>query len=178
SGPGGYITGFDRFDVTQIQVTAIQFFDQVLGASRMSVAAEAGVVMTDGIEDMAAQGYYYGRNPLFGLTLPGFDIEGGGEGGFVTDTAWGYRIKAGLEYADVFAGIALKPALTWSHDVSGYAPEPGGQFHEGQKSVAFSLEASYLQNYTATIAYKTFSGDDYSTLKDKDFLSLSFGMSY
>ncbi len=178
SEPGEIITGFDTFDVTQIQVTAIQFFDQVLGASRMSVAAEAGVVMTDGIEDMASQGYYYGRNPLFGLTLPGFDIEGGGEGGFVTDTAWGYRIKAALDYPDVFAGVALKPIFTWTHDVSGYAPEPGAQFREGQKSISFALEASYLQKYTATIAYKTFSGDDYSTLKDKDFVSLSFGMSY
>ncbi len=177
-GPGGYITGFDRFDVTQIQVTAIQFFDQVLGASRLSMAAEAGVVLTDGIEDMADEGFYYGRNPVFGTTLPFLDVDGAGHGGFVTDTAWGYRIKGALDYPDVFAGVALKPILTWSHDVSGYAPEPGGQFHEGQKSISLALEASYQQKYTATIAYKTFSGDDYSVLSDKDFISISFGMSY
>ncbi len=177
-GPGEVLTGYDHFDVTQIQVTAIQFFDQVLGASRMSFVAEAGIVLTDDVQDMAEEGFYYGRNPLFGLTLPGVDIDGGGFGGFVTDTAWGYRMKAVLDYPDVIAGIALKPSLSWSHDVRGYAPEPGGQFNEGQKSIGFSLEASYLQKYTATIAYKAFSGGDYSILTDKDFVSLSFGMSY
>jgi len=178
SQPGELISGFNLFDVTQIQVTAIQFFDQVLGASRMSFAAEAGIVLTDGIEDMADEGYYYGRNPLFGLTLPFADLEGGGHGGFVTDSAWGYRMKAALEYPDVFAGVALKPTLSWSHDVSGYAPQPGGQFNEGQKSIGLSLEASYQQKYTATIAYKAFTGGDYSVLTDKDFVSISFGMSY
>jgi len=177
-GSGEIITGYDTFDVTQIQVTALQFFDQVLGAQRLTVVAEAGMVLTDGIEDMAAQGFYYGRNPLFGLTLPGFDIDGGGEDGFVTDSAWGYRMKAVFEYPDVIAGIALKPSLSWSHDVSGYAPEPGSQFNEGQKALGFSLEASYQQKYTATISYKSFSGGDYSILSDKDFVSLSFGMSY
>jgi len=177
-GPGEIITGYDTFDVTQIQITALQFFDQVLGASRLTFVAEAGVVLTDGVEDMAAKGFYYGRNPLFGLTLPGMDIEGGGEDGFVTDSAWGYRMKMALDYPDVFAGIALKPVLSWSHDVSGYAPQPGGQFNEGQKAFGISLEASYQQKYTATISYKAFSGGDYSILKDKDFVSLSFGMSY
>jgi len=177
-GSGEVLTGYDLFDVTQLQVTAIQFYDQILGASRMSIVAEAGMVLTDNIEDMAAEGYYYGRNPLFGLTLPGLDLEGGGEDGFVTDSAWGYRMKVVLEYPDLIAGIALKPSLSWSHDVSGYAPEPGAQFNEGQKSIGFSLEASYQQKYTATIAYKAFSGGDYSILTDKDFVSLSFGMSY
>jgi len=176
--PGEILNGYDTFDVTQVQMTAIQFFDQVLGASRMSFVAEVGAVFTDGVEDMAAQGFYYGRNPLFGLTLPGYDADGSGFGGFVTDSAWGYRMKAVLEYSDVFAGVALKPTFSWSHDVSGYAPEPGAQFNEGQKSFAVSLEASYQQKYTATIAYKAFSGGDYSILTDKDFVSLSFGMSY
>lgn len=176
--PGAYATGFDTFDVTQIQFTALQFFDQVMGAQRLTIVAEAGMVMTDGIEDMAAQGYYYGRNPVFGLTLPGADIDGAGFDGFVTDEAWGYRMAMVLEYPNVVAGIALKPTLSWSHDVSGYAPEPGSQFNEGQKALGFSLEASYQQKYTATISYKSFTGGDYSVLTDKDFVSLSFGISY
>ena len=39
---GVMASGFDRLPVTQAQVTFIRFFDQVLGASRLSFAAEFG----------------------------------------------------------------------------------------------------------------------------------------
>jgi len=172
AGSGATVRGWDTFDVTQVQLTGIQFFEQVLGASRLSLIGEVGATFTDGVEDMGKQGYFYGRNPVFGLDPTGQS------GGYVTDSAWGYRLLASLQYADVFAGVALKPTFTWFHDVSGYGAEPGAQFQEGRKTLGFSLEASYLQNYTATLGFKSFSGGDYNTLEDKDFISLSFGISY
>ena len=177
--PGGVVKGYDTFDVTQFQVTGIQFYEQVLGASRLTLIGEVGMVMTKDIEDKAAEGYTYGRNPIFGLTLPGFGVDqGAGDEGFVTDSAWGYRARAVLEYPNVFAGVALKPTIDWAHDVDGYSPEPGQQFHEGKKSFGLSLEALYQQQYSATVAYKSFSGDNYSLLNDKDFISVSFGVSF
>jgi hypothetical protein len=179
AGPGGAIQGLDEFDVTQVQVTALQFFDQVLGASRLTFIAEAGMVMTDGIEDAATEnGIYYGRNTLFGLTLPFADLDGGGFEGHVTDTAWGYRMRVQLNYPNAIGGIALNPTFSWNHDVSGWSPEPGQQFNEGQKSFGVSLEAVYQNNYSMTISYRQFDGGDYSVLSDKDFVSLSFGMTY
>ena len=172
AGSGATVRGWDTFDLTQVQLTGIQFFEQVLGASRLSLIGEVGATFTDGVEDMGKQGYFYGRNPVFGLDPTGES------GGFVTDSAWGYRLLATLDYADVYAGIALKPTFTWFHDVSGYGAEPGAQFQEGRKTLGLSLEASYLQKYTATLGFKSFSGGDYNTLKDKDFISLSFGISY
>lgn len=198
-GSGATVRGWDTFDVTQLQVTALQFYDRVLGASRLTIIAEAGMVMTNGIEDKGKeQGYYYGRNPVFGLNIPslesyltnkGLDAAvaagtaaaintGAGNDGFVTDVAWGYRARAVLEYSDVFAGVSLRPTIDWKHDVSGYSPEPGQQFAEGTKSFGLSLEASYQQQYTATVSVKSFSGGDYNVLTDKDFVSLSFGFSY
>jgi len=179
AGPGGYIRGWDEFDVTQVQMTALSFFDQVLGAARLTFITEAGLVMTDGIETAAnTRGIYYGRNTLFGLTLPFADLDGGGQEGHVTGTAWGYRMRAQLDYPNAIGGVALKPTISWNHDVHGYSPEPGQQFNEGQKSFGLSLEAVYQNNYSVSVSYRQFTGGDYSVLSDKDFVSVSFGLTY
>lgn len=187
--PGELSRGWDEFDVTQIQLTALQFFDRVLGASRLTVIGEAGVILTDDIEESNQN---YGRNSVFGLG--DFDVGNGinctnlvaagalsgdcRDDGYVTDTAWGYRIRAALEYPNLIGGISLTPTIDWQHDVSGYSPDPGQQFNEGAKSFGVALEALYQQTYTASLSFRTFNGGDYNILSDKDFISLSFGISY
>ncbi len=165
---GGSVQGYDLFDVTQIQVTALQFIDRVLGASRLTLIGEVGVILVDGVEDSE---FVYGRDTVFGLGVAS-------DGGYVTDSSWGYRTKAILDYSDVFAGVSLKPSLSFGHDVEGYSPAPGQQFNEGRQSLGFSVEATYQQAYSATLAYQIFDGGDYSTSDDKDFVSLSLGVSY
>jgi hypothetical protein len=187
--PGEQVRGWDEFDVTQLQITALQFFDRVLGASRLTLIAEAGVIMTDGIEDADQN---YGRNAVFGVG--DFDIGNGinctnlvaagavagdcRDDGYVTDTAWGYRVRAALVYPNVFAGVSLSPTFDWQHDVSGYSPDPGQQFNEGAKSFGVALEAAYQQAYTASLSFRSFNGGDYNILRDKDFVAVSFGISY
>lgn len=168
AGPGGYVTGWDAFDVTQVQITALQFIEQTLGASRITLIGEVGATMADGIED---SDFVYGRNPVFGLGQKGDD-------GYATDMSWGYRARAVFNYSNVFAGVSLKPTIAWSHDVEGYAPGPGGQFNEGSQSLGLSVEASYQQTYTATLGYKMFDGGDYNSASDKDFVSLSLAVTY
>jgi len=194
-GYGEMAKGYDEFDVTQMQITAIQFFEQTLGASRITFIAEAGLILTDGVEDEPSDGstkQLYGRNSVFGVG--DFDVGGGincsnlvsagvigsdcSTEGFVTDSAWGYRMRAVFDYADVFAGVSLKPTISWAHDVSGNSPAPGQQFHEGRKTIGLSLEASYQQRYSATIGYVNYSDGSHNILEDKDFVSLSFGISY
>jgi hypothetical protein len=189
AGLGEEVNGYDEFDVTQIQVTALHFFERVLGASRLTVIGEAGIILTDGVED---SDQLYGRNTVFGLG--NFDAGGvfncanltaagalGGdcaEDGFVTDSAWGYRVRGVLEYPNVIAGISIKPTIDWQHDVSGYSPDPAQQFHEGSKSFGLSLEALYQQKYSVTIGYRAFDGGSHNVLEDKDFASLNFAMTY
>jgi len=168
-GAGDAIAVSDTFDVTQLQVTAIQFFDQVLGAQKITFIGEVGVTLTDGVEDMAEQGYQYGRDTLYGK--PTWTDA---DDGFYTDTAWGYRTRVEFDYPDVFAGIALKPVLSWYHDVDGTSD----QFNEGSTVAAVSVEAVYLQQYSVTVSYSNFGGGDYNPIKDKDFLAVSFALSY
>nr|WP_136250975.1 DUF1302 domain-containing protein [Ningiella ruwaisensis] len=188
-GFGEEVQGWDEFDVTQMQITTLNFFERVLGASRLTLIGEAGIILTDGIAD---SNQLYGRNAVFGVG--DFDagngincenlVAAGAIGsdcrsdGYVTESAWGYRLRASLDYSNVFAGISLKPTIDWQHDVNGYSPEPGQQFHEGRKSFGVSLEALYQQKYSVTLGYRAFSGGSHNILEDKDFLSLSLAMSY
>jgi hypothetical protein len=232
-GPGAAASGYDVLPVTQAQVTFIRFFDQVLGASRLSFAAEIGA---NWVGDLPAQSVQrYGRNPTYGMGYfrpipltqlfgippeivpPALQPELAGNlacdqpffpsqdfldflsvlvgeptvvapivpntnpancttDGYVTDSSWGYRIRAGLTYNDVFAGINLTPSLAWSHDVDGYSPN--SNFTEGAKALTVSLGAEYLNRYTGSLAYTTFSGGDYNTVEDRDFLSLSVSVSF
>ncbi len=165
---GGVIAGYDLLDVTQVQVTALHFVEQVLGASRMTIIAEVGMTLVDGAEDSAQ---LYGRDTVFGL-------GSASDGGFVTDSAWGYRTLMALDYSDVFAGVNLKPTMTFSHDVDGYSPAPAQQFTQGRQSLAVAVEATYQHTYSASLAYKMFDGGDYNASADKDFVSLSLGISY
>ena len=207
-GWGAAAHGYDLLPVTQAQVTFIRFFDQVLGASRLSFAAEFGANWVDDLPEQSVQ--RYGRSPTFGMgqfayALPvpgefmtcegysGYYLPDGTEiippigaansnsrncthDGYVTDSSWGYRIRAGLTYNDVFAGINLTPAFAWSHDVDGYSPN--SNFNEGSKALTLSLAAEYLNKYTGSLAYTEFSGGDYNTVEDRDFLSLSFSVSF
>jgi hypothetical protein len=204
AGPGTAAAGYDRLPLTQVQVTLVRFFDQVLGASRLSLVGEVGADFVGDLPEQSVQ--RYGRSPNFGMgyfepiPLPSPPLPPGqfitceaGNAlvgvappntnasnctteGYVTDSSWGYRLRATLTYNDVFAGINLTPTIAWSHDVDGYAPAPN--FEEGNKAFTFSLAAEYLNRFTGSIAYTSYSGGDYNMLSDRDFLSLSVAVSF
>ena len=204
AGPGGAASGYDLLPVTQAQITFIRFIDQVLGASRLSIAAEFGANWVGSLPEQSEQ--RYGRSPTYGMGFfapiplpspplppvefitcaagnanagvapPNSNSDNCTNEGYVTDSSWGYRIRAGLAYNDAFAGINLTPSLAWSHDVDGYSPN--SNFNEGAKALTVSLAGEYLNRYTGSLAYTTFSGGDYNTVEDRDFLSLSMSVSF
>ena len=162
-------TGYKRKEITQVQTTLTHFFDQVLGAERLTLVGEVGLARVGGLEN--PRELRYGRDSEYGTY--GF---GGDTHGFVTRTSWGYRTRAVLDYANVIAGINLKPNVAWSHDVDGYGPN--GLFNEGAKALSIGLDADYQNTYTASISYTDFFGGKYNTLVDRDFLAVSFGMNF
>eukprot|EP01137_Pigoraptor_chileana_P022962 Opistho-2@88516 len=70
-----------------------------------------------------------------------------------------------LDYNNVFAGVNLKPNVSWSQDVSGYGPN--GLFNEGAKAISVGVDADYRNTYTASLSYTDFFGGDYNTLTDR-----------
>nr|WP_319527322.1 DUF1302 domain-containing protein [Pseudomonas laurentiana] len=201
--PGEDQHGYRRKEVTQFQTTLTHFFDQVMGASRLTVVGELGVTHVGGLEDSSK--LRYGRDPVYGpgplpatgglntcsAILNTGTINGAGPGastanlsrnceddGFTTSTSWGYRARAIWDYNDVFAGVNLKPNIAWSHDVSGYSPGPGGNFEEGRKAVSLGLDAEYQNTYTTSLSYTNFFDGKYTTVDDRDFIALSFGVNF
>lgn len=190
AGPKGIVNGYDEVEFTQLQFSFINFFDQVLGAQRLSFAAEIGA---NWIGDLADErDMRYGRSSTFGIG--DFDNrESGGvtcatstianaqprnctDDGYVTDFSWGYRIRASLDYSDAFWGINLTPNVAWSHDVQGYSPPPN--FEEGNKALSVGLTADYLSTYKADLSYTSFFGGDYNVVNDRDFIALSFSAAF
>ena len=200
--PGSDLHGYRRKEITQFQTTLTHFFDQVMGASRLTLVGEVGVTHVGGLE--STSDVRYGRDPVYGpgelpatggqntcQALNSSTIAGAGPGtptnnlnrncnddGFTTATSWGYRGRAIWEYNDVFAGVNLKPNVAWSHDVDGYSPGPGGNFEEGRKAVSLGVDAEYQNTYTASLAYTNFFDGKYTTVDDRDFVALSFGVNF
>ncbi|WP_434709547.1 DUF1302 domain-containing protein [Pseudomonas sp. R1-1] len=201
--PGQDLHGYERKEITQLQTTFTHFFDQVMGASRLTLVGEVGATYVGGLESRSEK--RYGRDPVYGPgelpatgtantcanILNASTINGAGPGspqnnrsrncdndGFTTSMSWGYRGRAIWEYNDVFAGVNLKPNVAWSHDVSGYSPGPGGNFEEGRKAVSLGVDAEYQNTYTASLAYTNFFDGKYTTVDDRDFVALSFGVNF
>ena len=176
--------GYQRKELTQAQVTATHFFDRVMGADRLTLIGEVGVTHVSG---MGGDGLRYGRSTTFGLgklddnsictaVLNAKTPQYCTDDGFTTSTSWGYRARAIWEYSNLIQGVELKPSVAWSHDVHGYAPEPG--FNEGSKAISLGLDAVYLNTYTASLSYTDYFGGDYNANTDRDYVALSFGVSF
>ncbi len=198
-GAGGLVNGYDNVRYTQAQATFIKFFEQIWGAERLSFAAEVGGVWVGGMD----KDTNYGRSPAYGSNdfepfesarfgvpvtcdthpalqplgvVPNSNGEYCENNGFTDDFSWGYRVRASLDYSDVFAGINLTPNLAWSHDVSGTSPAPN--FIDKRKAISLGVSADYLNIYQADISYTNFFGADYNEQQDRDFISLSFSVAF
>lgn len=177
-------SGYDRFKVSQAQMTLIKFFDQVMGASRLTFVGEVGATYIHDLPDYDEA--RYGRSGTYSIGV----LPGGGcqelnintnycnNEGFTTDFSWGYRARFVWDYPNVFAGVNLSPQLAFSHDVLGYAPSPGGNFNEGSKAVGLSLTGVYQNRYSATVGYTNYFGGDYNELVDRDNVSASVSVSF
>jgi len=166
--------GYNRKEITQLQTTFTHFFDQVLGADRVTVVGELGYAHVGGLENTSD--VRYGRDANFGTTTDALALAANGRHGFVTANSWGYRLRALAEYSNVFAGVNLTPNVSFSHDVDGYGPN--GLFNEGSKAVSVGVDANYQNTYTASLSYTDFFGGDFNMLTDRDFLALSVGVNF
>nr|WP_298116266.1 DUF1302 domain-containing protein [uncultured Pseudomonas sp.] len=182
---GEEIQGYVRKHVTQAQISAVQFFDRVLGASRLTLVGEVGYNHVSGIDNDLGE-LRFGRDPVYGIgdfaalgplscaALNSANPDECNDDGFFTSNSWGYRVRASADYSNVFAGINLTPSVAWSHDVDGYGPN----FNEGSKAISVGLNADYQNTYNASLSYTDFFGGDYNTTIDRDFVALSFGVNF
>jgi len=188
---GNEFDGFDRFDVYQAQMTFIKFFDQILGASRLSFVSEIGATYIPDLPSLSEA--RYGRSGAYGIgTVP--DGSGGDRcltdasganlnsdyctnDGYVDEVSYGIRARASLDYSNALLGANLKPQLSIGLD-EGTAPEPGGAFVDGRIKTDIALNFDYLNAYSGGIAYTMYEGSKYDQLKDRDNVSLNLKVTF
>ena len=191
---GDVVEGYDRIGKTQMQVNGIQFFNNVLGAETLSVAAEAAMQRAS-VPDFH-DNVRYGRSFVFGIANaasygPVASAVAGGcpilntpnqpgceNDGFVTRTAWGYRMRGQLSYANAMnTGITVKPALFWGQDVNGVSAD--GQFNAGRGTLGATLGFEYRKAYNFEIGYVGYrNAAKWDPLRDRDYYSASVSASF
>lgn len=205
---GKEIDGYDRYKVSQLQVSTIKLFDNLLAANQLSIMAELGAVYIHGFPENAIA--RYGRADSLGqgdfnglasnvypdinpLNPSSYSCTGAnateavnlnpsycGSDGYTTQFSWGYILAMALDYQGVLPSINVRPELYFSHDVKGFGPNPMNLFVEGRKSLGLTLNADYdFNRYQAALGYvRYFGGGRHNPLNDRDHLSFSLGMAF
>ena len=181
--PGELLVGYDRKSKTQLQVSTLKAFPNVMGADTLSFLAEIGFQHWGGIGDPATSVRYgrggpYGPGPLApGVCPTQANPDYCENEGYATPNVWGYRMFFELSYPNVFAGVNLKPRLFVSHDVHGYSAD--GVFSQGRWSLAPGIRAEYNNKTYLDFSYNRFNHNaKYDFLHDRDFYSLVVGINF
>jgi hypothetical protein len=187
-GVGQTIRGWGLHDTWQGQFTATQTFANILRASQLVLLFEGAVDYIPGLEDKftggpAGQGLRYdgpGTSVSGNPALAGFqfgEVEPAGR--FADRTSWGYVAAGRLEYDGVIGAWNLLPHFSWSHDVHGTSPGPGGNFVEGRHALTVGVGGNLRAKWELDVSYTQFGGAGrYNLLNDRDFVAASAKYSF
>jgi hypothetical protein len=179
--PGSVYDGYDRLAVSQLSLGFIKTISQVLGADSLGLTGEAAMKY---VHDLPSQDERrYNKSDVYGSDLASGSAAGCAGGvapqyrkyactkdGFTTDFAWGYRLRAQLNYQGLFAGINVSPYVAFGQDVQGWSYD--GNLVEGRLLGSVGVKADYLQNYSADLSWSG-SGNTPFDQTDRDFIALS-----
>jgi len=177
---GSLYHGFDRRRMLQLQIAAARPFKNVLAADSVTLAGEIGVRHFPGLPDVSERRYgrstAFGGGPVNGACQTGATDVMCSDDGYVTGTAWGYRLRASARYPGLLAGADFIPTIAFGQDVKGWSHD--GTFNEGRKTVSLSMRGEYQKRYFADLTYVAIHGGDYDELRDRDYVSLAVGYSF
>ena len=182
------VRGWSQQHAWQAQFTATKTFANLLGASQMVVVFEGAVDYFPDLEDKFSGGPA-GRGLRY--NGPGTSVSGNPELAsrhfgeveparrFPDSTSWGYRLAGRLEYPNLIGPWNIVPRFSWTHDVKGTTPGPGGNFVEGRNGLTLGVAANLRGTYELDVAYTKFGGAGrWNDLNDRDFASASIKVSF
>jgi hypothetical protein len=146
------ITGYRRFNATQTQMTATKAFSRLLGADQVVLVGRG---MEHGArparpERAAARGsghLHVGQRDLHHRRVqPATEPPSA----FPTSNAWGYVVAGRFEYNNAIGAVNMTPRFSFSQDVSGISPGPGGNFIEGRKGLTLGVGFSTASSGSST----------------------------
>ena len=206
-GLGQTVQGYELKNEWHFDMSATQIWANVLKASQAVLTVEVGADYVPSLENKymgGPQGFgvrfdgsagtnlsgnpNLGGYPEFpavnGQCVAGISpnpsgqcVEPGSE--FVTAFAWGYVLSGHLEYDNVIGAWNLLPHLTWSQDVNGISPGPGGAFVSGRYASTVGITAQVRQRWEFDVSYTHYGGaGQWNLLGDRDFVAASVKVSF
>jgi hypothetical protein len=165
--------GYDRFRVIQAQTGVLKEFGAMLGTAKSYIGAEVGIKHVVRLPDSTLRPY--SRPELDDVCAT--EAECATQDGFVTPNAWGYRVRAGVEFANIGGtGISLRPSIAFAQDVKGWSYDYA--FVQGRKTVRLTLDGEFGRYLFANLTYSASRGGLFNTRKDMDFLLASVGIKF
>jgi hypothetical protein len=183
--PGQLVRGFERLQTSQLTLTAARVIGpNPLGAAQILFAVEAAALQVHdlpGRDRLTLEGAGDRTHPS-----PGADGSGSPDGqpdtrrinptqmtgGFGDALSYGYRVLARLTYSDLPGRMTLNPTFVFLHDLEGISPAPVINFIEGRRILLASLQADFLEDWSAGLTYQVFTGGGTRhRLRDRDNVS-------
>jgi hypothetical protein len=182
------VQGWSQKHTWQTQFTATQTFTNILRAAQMVLVFEGAVDYIPGLEDKL-DGGPTGRGLRY--NGPGTSVSGNAElasrhfgeiepaDRFPDSTSWGYRLAGRLEYPNLIGAWNILPRFSWSHDVTGTSPGPGGNFVEGRHGLTLGVSGNLRGTYELDVSWTQFGGAGrWNDLNDRDFVAASVKVSF
>lgn len=197
----GYFSGWDRTKKKQIQFNALNSMSRQItdfvGADSGLFVAEVAAQKLD-IKNSNGSNIRYGRAFIFGngahVSFGNTDATNCGgalaaqaanpnptgckNDGYVTDFSWGYRLRASLDFNNVFGSSwQATPSVFFLHDVKGISSD--SQFNEGRKTVSLGLRMSLNKVHNLDLNFTTYSdGAKYDAFRDRDNYSVAYSYTF
>jgi hypothetical protein len=97
--------------------------------------------------------------------------------GFVTDVAWGYRLRFSADYNNVMdSGVTVTPSVFWAHDVEGVSMDP--TFIEDRMTLGLGVKFNYNKKYVLDVNYVSYENGGFDPLFDRDYYSAAVSVTF
>ncbi|POZ61661.1 DUF1302 domain-containing protein [Chromobacterium alticapitis] len=170
---GAVMRGYDEFRVSQWLASASRPLPQPLGR-QATLEVQFALRQVSGLPDPSVMRYGrlgFGMAPSAAYPACSSGAASCALDGFVTATAWGWRLKYQNRYRLSAGAWEWRPYLSYAQDVSGYSDD--GQFSAGRHTAAMGLGLAWSKNSLLDLRYVRTGGGDYNLLQDRSTFSLS-----
>ncbi len=167
--PGGTMRAWERHEALQLQIGVTGGLPAVLGSAGMSYGAELIYKQVPDLPNSAVTRFgraeVFGQGPVAGTCPPPAAPVSCTSDGYVSQEAFGYRLRAGLKYPHAIGAVDLVPAVVFGHDAWGWSGD--GMLLEGRMLAVVSLQALYTKRWSAALAWQPTWGGTYNNQRDR-----------
>ena len=167
--PGAVIRAWERHEALQAQLGAAGGLPNVLGAAGMSYGLELIYKLVPDLPNSSVARFgraeVFGQGPVDGVCPPPAAPVSCSSDGYVSQEAFGYRLRAGLKYPKAIGEVDLVPSVVFGHDVWGWSGDY--MLIEGRMLAIVSLQAVYANRWTAAISWNPTWGGTYNNTRDR-----------